>query len=113
VSSVCDVIFEDDAIKSRSVPPLIEYNIARPKETARWPMYEAVSSTVRSVAQKGADEALDPKFAALFVRNVDKSFATKNAEVGDIGFITTPSLFRCHVLEGTSWRDVVQVGGVQ
>ena len=58
MSSVCDVIFEDNVIKSCSVPPLIEYNIMGLKEVVRRPMDEAVCSMVWGISQKGANKAL-------------------------------------------------------
>jgi hypothetical protein len=43
---------------------------------------------------------------------VDKGPAAKNTEMGDIGLVLTPYLFRSGGIKGSCWHDIVKQGGI-
>jgi hypothetical protein len=93
----------------RCLPPLIEYNIARLEESLGGAMDQLVGFALWCIAQQCAFEGLGTKFGAVFVRDVDKSLTTEDAEAGDVWLVAAPGLFRCLVFESTSGSNVVNV----
>jgi len=72
-------------------------------------MHKAIGFALLSVTDERADEGLGRKFAMQLVGNVNEGLAAKNAEVGNIGFVSTPGLLRCAIAKRTCRRHVVKV----
>jgi len=71
-------------------------------------MHKVISLALLSIANECADERLCQKLTTQLVRDVDEGFATKDAEVGNVGLVPAPGLLRCAVTKRIHWRHVVQ-----
>ena len=71
-------------------------------------MHKVISLVLLSIADECADERLRQELTTQLVRDVDKGFATKDAEAGNVGLVPAPGLLGCAVAKRTRRRHVVQ-----
>jgi len=72
-------------------------------------MHKAIGFVLLSVTDERADKGLGQKFAMQLIGNVNEGLAAKDAEAGNIRFVSAPGLLGCAIAKRTRQRHVVKV----